>query len=131
MTDRFKFRAWELPDNKLDFMGNLHYIKPYQNNSFFDYCIERPKEYILMQSTSLKDKNDKLIYEGDIVKDCEGIYEIRWGRFMTGFNAYYSEKGYTSIQVSSAYSEEYKHEIIGNIYENPELLNNLYYENKK
>lgn len=74
-----------------------------------------------MQCTGLKDKNGKLIFEGDIV-DCRveigpEKWEprlrqiVEWDETVTGF---YLNNGYMHE------SDEY--EVIGNIYEHPELL---------
>jgi len=69
-------------------------------------------EYEIMQYTGLKDKNGKEIYEGDILSDNHGIIKsIKWSSIescMAGWNL----DGY-DIQCM---------EIIGNIYEQPELI---------
>ncbi|HBC4463681.1 TPA: hypothetical protein KER80_000744 [Enterococcus faecalis] len=78
--------------------------------------------YILMQSTGLKDKNGVDVYQGDIIRCTRGCpHEVIWleeygGTFFGGMPAWYLsglEKGY-------AWTGE--EEVIGNIYENPELL---------
>jgi hypothetical protein len=70
-----------------------------------------------MQYTGLKDWNDKEIYEGDIVEYRNRNYDIYiiYGKFI-GCNEISPE------------NEEYK--IIGNIYENPELMRLSKEENK-
>lgn len=106
------------------------------------------KNYILMQSTGLKDKNGKEIYEGDILKFNdewdEYCYEGYVDGVSEGVNYVEIEKettcfgfGKTRIPESSlfdlmnnehlAFKElitdtSFEFEIIGNIYENPELL---------
>ena len=76
-------------------------------------------EFHLMQFTGLKDKNGKEIYEGDIVKNfAENFYVIKW--FSKGF-----EMG--STKAKGRYwcttNDDWNCcEVIGNIYENPELL---------
>lgn len=80
---------------------------------------EDAKRFIVMQFTGLKDKNGEEIYEGDIVKLPNGlILKIGWE---IGFHQYCGK----SRATSAGFNFMYKHdevEIIGNIYENPELL---------
>jgi uncharacterized phage protein (TIGR01671 family) len=74
-------------------------------------------EIILMQYTGLKDKNGVEIYEGDILK---GTLE---NHAVVDVNSYF---GLTNYGLSSDYpmhlTGQEEREIIGNIYENPELL---------
>lgn len=78
--------------------------------------------YVIMQSTGLKDKNGVDVYQGDIIRCTRGCpHEVIWleeygGAFFGGMPAWYLsglKKGY-------AWTGE--EEVIGNIYENPELL---------
>nr|DAQ77042.1 MAG TPA: YopX protein [Caudoviricetes sp.] len=80
----------------------------------------------LMQSTGLKDKNGKEIFEGDIlgIETDEGILNV---------NVFWDSKHALFMFESEIHNEKellaelvedntYPFEIIGNIYENPELL---------
>ncbi len=77
-------------------------------------------DYEWMQFTGLKDKNGKEIYEGDIVFDEDGEYSktvvIEWESEDACF---FGKDIYTS---DSFDMQEIDGEIIGNIYQNPELL---------
>lgn len=81
-------------------------------------------EVELMQCTGLKDKNGRMIYEGDIVKlyTVSGngvgrilIEKVFWEEYSGGFVTS-GNYGYGRFDYDDVY------EVIGNIYENPELL---------
>lgn len=125
-----KFRAWHKIEKKMyelqgidltNDKGNYGYITVWDGyGKFYDNIAKADAE--LMQYTGLKDKNGKEIYEGDIVKaDKGGICVVRWeeqidrDRFWAtayGFSIYFEDGG-------DAYEPL---EVIGNIYENPGLL---------
>ena len=89
--------------------------------SIEDWCIANP-EY-LVQCTGLKDKNGKLVYEGDIIKstvytiNMKVVYCIEESFF--GLKYPHNDDNRCSAAIPS--SEEI--EVIGNIHENPEFLN--------
>ena len=81
---------------------------------------------VIMQSTGLKDKNGKEIFEGDILA-CKTDDEV------INLNVFWDEEHALFMFESKKYNEQeplaelvenntYPFEIIGNIYENPELL---------
>ncbi len=79
------------------------------------------------QYTGLKDKNGEEIYEGDIITtDLERNYlivEYRNGAFMLNCNDGLEDYYDIFFATSDEPTEVYKYgEVIGNIYENPELL---------
>ena len=79
-------------------------------------------EPILMQYTGLKDKNGKEIYEGDIVKDKYGeTYSVEYKKDC--FVVEYQKGDFSSVFWLSDKTGGI--EIIGNKFENLELLNNL------
>ena len=141
MQDRFKFRA-VLHQNKyeeyrLEKFSHQRVFDVMSINLGIEYSIieiiaEYPngdwavreiddEDIDLIQCTGLKDKNGTLIYMGDIVKDdaTNSIYKVGEKKC-----AIYLENdeyiGYFH-ELSMAFAEK-RLEVIGNIYENPELL---------
>lgn len=124
----YKFRAWDNENNQmLDvqelnfedcFYGGEMQIKTTMYNDYFD-CREMP----LMQYTGLHDKDGKEIYEGDILQiDIEKAWVMwneRYGYFeLVPIGDYYFDSPVIGEAIEYTDSE-----LIGNIYENKELLN--------
>lgn len=71
--------------------------------------------------TGLKDKNGKEIYEGDILDDGIHICKIKWSEHFSAFEVLNEYEDYKSnVWFESKYGE-----VIGNIHENPELLEGI------
>ncbi|MEK4501194.1 YopX family protein [Bacillus sp. FSL R12-0069] len=115
-----KFRAWVLKDEALD--GLMENMMEYDVESFHDPLYEYKRgNIILMQYTGLKDKNGKEIYEGDIIRNDRGtILKVPFvdGAFYAeGTDALSKQYVFSVLSDFSSWSE-----VIGNIYENSELL---------
>ena len=127
MQDRFKFRVWKGQENR------MVYDVTYLNPLILDPAIkEENKHNILMQCTGLKDKNGKLIYEGDIIKQDGDNFEIKYCEKCKSYQCFgkvswVKEKYCYACEGDYIWSEFIevldKAEVIGNIYENKELLN--------
>ena len=105
----------------IDFKDWRVYYEAYGLRSYWN------KNVVLMQSTGIKDKNGVEIYEGDILK-LHAIFLAPDDKI--GYLEYSPKYGYSIIfEGNRLYRQEYwastnklNYEVIGNIYENPELI---------
>ncbi|MCP3462944.1 YopX family protein [Bradyrhizobium sp. CCGUVB23] len=81
-----------------------------------------PEPVTLMQFTGLRDKNGREIYEGDVIEKKQGDKRFRYDvRFSNGsFGIEFPPPSYLWRAFCDLPRDNY--EVIGNIYENPELL---------
>ena len=131
-----KFRAWDIKNKKWikTYYGHVKYIPITNDNTglievsysseLADACVNEKwekEEIILVQFTGLLDKNEKEIFYGDIL-ECGNEKDFNW---------YVSDKFYYptlceckgDLCRSDLMKDNPMHyEIIGNIYENPELI---------
>ncbi len=111
-----RFRAWDIKHKIMEEIIDLYW---FEENGVKDFNGEGLcSNYEIIQYTGLKDKNDIEIYEGDIVKINNKFYEVIWDKYKWNLKNFYCSwqdnpnDGFSEINV----------EIIGNIFNNPELL---------
>lgn len=113
----FKFRAWDGKFMRYDFVvAGSQYCNALSilQDEEFARSTYKVYEWKVMQFTGLLDKNKREIYESDVVKDLDGcISPVKW--FNT-FDGYDWNGFHCDFELWSGV------EVIGNIYENPELL---------
>lgn len=144
-----KFRAWDKIDKELYSVDEINFNRgEFESIGDGITFLRGADEIELMQSTGLRDKNGKEIFEGDILKfndewedycqegyvdgSSEGINYVLIGSEKTYFIFektkypdsslfyYVNEEHLTFQEVME--DDEFEFEVIGNIYENPELL---------
>ena len=129
-----RFRAWSKIDNK--FMDETSSLMIGLDGRLYLACMECyiEGEYILMQYTGRKDINGKEEYEGDIIYTYSKTRKTIWDKLLVCFGEYSVDCEYyePSCRGVGFYYRNLKDdeieefyligEIVGNIYENPELL---------
>ena len=121
-----KFRAWDKEDERMSY-GEVEYFDDSINYRFDHFCIGADEDVEFMQSTGLKDKNDTEIYEGDIVKvtDMYRSTDFCDGGVGSITGLHEVLMWYIDGEVQNSLYDinlSYYIKVIGNIYENPELL---------
>ena len=114
-----KFRAWDKINKD---MFNVESINFQERRVYKDTVSYRKfNDVELMQYTGLKDKNNKEIYEGDILFESFGerYYKVVFenGSFRGEFKGDFDEYSFDLIDIIAQGCK-----IVGNIYENPELM---------
>jgi uncharacterized phage protein (TIGR01671 family) len=141
---KIKFRAWEKSVRGLDargmmwqsdetfkdyvvgFDGSVYekFVDSFAGQSFENYR-DVSDRFILMQYTGLKDKNGREIYEGDIVRYKLGgdwiVGDVRYDADSARY-VKRAEKAGSSWDYKDLASYASSTQVIGNIYEDPELL---------
>ncbi|NGT51780.1 hypothetical protein G6Z12_07475 [Clostridium perfringens] len=127
MSREIKFRGWYSVNEVMLPVESINFREGYVSLNEGDNSLTDTLEMIeLMQYTGLKDKNRKEIYEGDIlsIKIYSGDKVIVEGKTVVEFKdgcfgvIWGHDKAFLSL--NSFFKAKF--EVIGNIYENPELL---------
>lgn len=130
-----RFRAWHLELGRMMLIKNMWFqdgsVEELELNDAVmnDYITAYPDEIELMQSTGLKDKNGKEIFEGDILivtDDHSWLEVVSYSKEKAMFVTEEINRKF-KIPKTPLYdlfdTSIFDFEIIGNIYENKELLN--------
>ena len=135
MKDRYLFKAKRL-DNREWVIGYLYRLS--ESNPPFIMLINKKgesyevNECIICQCTGLKDKNGKLIWENDIAKfdvyyyeklESSIISQIKWCDNLCALSLVVNDKGIRGT-LGHLMDLNKEIEVVGNIFDNPELLEN-------
>lgn len=127
-NDRCKYKIWDKIDKKIKQLAMLRFengedlsrIAAYWNDGQHNgWTDDEPNgRYILLECTGLRDKNGRLIYEGDIVKDdyYKWLIVFENAKFQARRPDEKDPSSYILADIDT------RCEVIGNIYENPKLL---------
>lgn len=122
------FRAWDTKKNEMfkdtfaiNESGEVVVVE--QSSVFVSPDYVFIDNLVIMQSTGLKDKNGKEIFEGDVV-DYKGRKAIvSWnGSYASFIYRFVDELNKRKSEWSPLYLSYYHFEVVGNKFENPELL---------
>lgn len=119
-----KFRAWDDWRKRMSVVDRIYIdtkgVRLYDD--FGEYW-RNFRDAKLMQSTGLKDKNGKEIFEGDIVDYKGRKAVVKWhGSYASYIYRFVDELKKRVSEWHPLFLAYLKCEVIGNIYENPELL---------
>jgi len=118
MNRELKFRAWEKILGYMSIPFGIWESKPFGLAEFGKELtdVANPDDYVLMQYTGLKDKNDIEIYARDIIEKGGLRFEVLFDN--GSFIIMREKRKHMDYLLGNASSAE----VIGNVWENPELL---------
>ena len=125
--NEIKFRVWDNILNKMQLVKQLDFkrtgiiVHTKNSGGYADY------NKFIMQFTGLKDKNGKEIYEGDVIRCFQFIHYSNDKEEKIKCVVFYDNAFVFKCMDGTGYDKLNGdgYEIIGNIYENPELLNDV------
>lgn len=113
-----KIRAWDEDSQKMN--GN---VEIYINKDKTIEVHSKDDKTIVMQSTGLLDMYDEEVFEGDVLKTYDGeLAKVVWNKELACWEAEFLSEIVDLSVVADVKSIRSDCEIVGNIYENPELL---------
>ena len=115
-----KYRAWFAKQKIMLSVNHIHFDRKNDRQDILVNCVYvESSKCILMQYIGLKDKNKQEIYEGDIIKCSHGfIMKVVWEPYRLGWGL--QDKKNTTWNHPTQHL--FACEVIGNIYENKEVL---------
>lgn len=127
MNREIKFRAWDKEMKRMIYINNS--CDMHDTLVFFDGVAKYHNlqtgdgtDFPLMQYTGIKDKNNNEIYEGDILKTrTRGFATVRTENSNTVVTYKIGAYIWTTLTLSS-FLDKYQVVVVGNIYENEEML---------
>ncbi len=140
MSREIKFRAWDNQEKKMYYdVQDISDMNEISGFGSFERILNVPMEdeygeidgtrrFEVMQYTDLKDKNDKEIYEGDIVKTSKFGVDDGNGHNFSGFDLFtvkWDNGGFALFNRWRRFNlrdDRKNYEVAGNIFDNPELL---------
>lgn len=124
-----KFRAWDRTKNEMNYrvmVGNCdtddeNWTCPIIWDEEREKWVHFDDYECIMQSTGFKDKNGKEIFEGDIVLVLDSPYTVFYDNEKGSYRLKPHDDRW-NVDYMSNFSHGGNFEVVGNIYENPELL---------
>lgn len=137
MNDRFKFRVWDKIHKKYIYCDFVGFCSVDKSGKGLKKIIFRPsgidqllndgkifyaneEDVVIEQCTGLRDKNGKLLYEGDIIRHHYDYGKVEWNYHHACFMLVFNDgdnREFGEIDMDSKLFE-----VIGSVHENPELL---------